>query len=162
MMKRVRARRWVFTINNFTYEEEEAVRNLEINEDVEAVIAEEEHLEEGTPHIQGYLRTIRQIDRSVVLRWLGRRAHIEVAMGSEVDNIKYCTKEDQVIVEKLNDIRLVRSEICVLHTSSRRVVFNHILDFSPIHQGGFSYLTHISTSYSCITTNVLSSKEPRS
>lgn len=102
-MQRVRATKWVFTINNFTYEDEEAVRALETNEEVDAVIAEEEHLEEATPHIQGYLRTKRQINRCVIERWLGNRAWIERAMGSEMDNIKYCTKENQVIVEKLND-----------------------------------------------------------
>nr|QIV13138.1 replicase [Po-Circo-like virus] len=102
-MQRVRAIRWCFTINNFTYEEEEAVRNLELNPEVDAVIAEEEHLDEGTPHIQGYLRLKTKKDMTVIQRWLGGRAHLEVAMGSEMDNIKYCTKEDQVIVEKLNE-----------------------------------------------------------
>lgn len=102
MSSNPRAKRWVFTINNFTYDEEELVRNLEINPLIETVVAEEEHLNEGTPHIQGYIHCNKQIYRTVVENWLGGRAFIEVARGSEKDNFDYCTKEQQVIVEKRN------------------------------------------------------------
>lgn len=105
MTKRVRAQRWVFTINNFTYEEEEAVRALETNDKVKSVVAEEEHIDdpEQTPHIQGYIHTTVQVYKTVVERWLGGRAFIEQARGSEQDNWKYCTKEGNVIVEKKDD-----------------------------------------------------------
>ena len=105
MSKRERGVRWVFTINNFTYEEEEAVRALETNDKVKSVVAEEEHIEdpEQTPHIQGYIHTTVQVYKSVIERWLGGRAFIEIARGSEQDNWKYCTKEGNVIVEKKDD-----------------------------------------------------------
>ena len=110
MSKNTRARRWVFTINNFTYEEEEAVRALELNEKITTVVAEEEHLDdpEQTPHIQGYIHTNALVYRTVIERWLGGRAYVEIARGSEKENWDYCTKENQVIVEK-KDEKLIQS-----------------------------------------------------
>ena len=99
-MEKVRGQRWCFTINNFNDIEEDNVRKLADNEYIKSVIAEEEHLDEGTPHIQGYLHTTKRVYASVVKNWLGGRAHIELARGSEKENWDYCTKEDQVIVEK--------------------------------------------------------------
>lgn len=58
MSKRIQACRFVFTINDFTYEEEQAVMNLSNYPGIVYAIAEEEHLEEGTPHIQGYIHFV--------------------------------------------------------------------------------------------------------
>lgn len=96
--ERVRATRWVFTINNFTQEDEEAVMNLPNQDWCKSVIAEEEHLYDGTPHIQGFMVTTRK-DRTAISYYLNRHAYIEVARGSAYENWKYCSKEDQIIVE---------------------------------------------------------------
>lgn len=98
-MARVQAVRFVFTINNFTQEEEELVMNLPNITGIKYCIAEEEHLEEGTPHIQGYIHFERKRDRKSVERLLGGRAFVEIARGSEKENIDYCSKENQVIVQ---------------------------------------------------------------
>ena len=95
-----RSNRWCFTINNFTQEDEEAVMNLPEQDWCKSVIAEEEHLDEGTPHIQGFMI----LNERKYLSWLknayfGPRIHLEVARGSVYDNWKYCSKENQVIVE---------------------------------------------------------------
>ena len=99
MQRAERAARWVFTINNFTVEEEDLVRNLGNNPDVKYIIAEEEHLEEGTPHIQGYIHMKDRKRRNQIETLLGGRAFIEVARGSEEENVRYCSKEDQIIIE---------------------------------------------------------------
>ena len=105
MKKEAQGVRWVFTINNFTYEEEELIRNMNQNPNVKFIIAEEEHLEEGavcvcegTPHIQGYLHLKARARRRQVEMMLGGRAFVEVARGTEEENIKYCQKEEQVII----------------------------------------------------------------
>lgn len=79
---RVRAIRWVFTINNFTQEDEEAVMNLPDQPWCKCTVAEEEHLDEGTPHIQGYLETHTPKDRTALSRYFNSHAWIEVARGS--------------------------------------------------------------------------------
>lgn len=94
------AKRWCFTINNFTVEEEDAVRALESNSNVQALCAEEEHLDEGTPHIQGYVHFINKLRQNSLRQLLGGRAHVEVAKGSEYENFQYCSKENTIIAEK--------------------------------------------------------------
>lgn len=103
------AKRWCFTINNFTQPEQEAVQSLEGNPLVQYVVAEMEHLDQGTPHIQGYIHLTQKKRRSQVEGMLGGRAHVEVAQGSEADNIKYCTKEDLVIIQWGNAVGATRA-----------------------------------------------------
>lgn len=102
-MDRLRGKRFCFTINNFTYEQEEKVRRLgewyKWKDDIQCAIAEEEHLDNGTPHIQGYLHFSRQVTGSALKSYLGDTVHLEVARGSDQVNWNYCSKEDQVILK---------------------------------------------------------------
>lgn len=93
-------RNWVFTINNFTEEDDNCVKALADDDDVLRIIAEHEHLEEGTPHIQGFIAFKKRVYRTEVERRLGGRAWIQIAVGSWRQNIQYCSKEAQVIVSK--------------------------------------------------------------
>ena len=95
-----KGRNWVFTINNFTLEDENAVIELYDNEHVYRLIAEHEHLEEGTPHIQGYVSFYDEVYRDVVVRKLGGRAYVARARGGWKQNVDYCTKEGLIIVSK--------------------------------------------------------------
>lgn len=104
------ARNWVFTINNFTEEEENKVIDLANDGDVVRIIAEHEHLEQGTPHIQGYVSFNRRVYRTEVERRLGGRAWLQVAMGNWKQNVKYCSKEDQIIVQENCDELLADEE----------------------------------------------------
>lgn len=97
---RDRARNWVFTINNFNEADEDCVIGLSDDDDVQRIIAEHEHLDEGTPHIQGYVSFYTPQWRVNVLTRLGGRAHLEPAMGGWKQNVAYCTKENLVIVSK--------------------------------------------------------------
>lgn len=97
---RDKARNWVFTINNFTEADEDFVIGLADDDDVQRIIAEHEHLFEGTPHIQGYISFYTPQWRVNVLTRLGGRAHLEPAMGGWKQNVAYCTKEKLVIVSK--------------------------------------------------------------
>nr|UJP31670.1 replicase [Donkey kirkovirus Hetian-7] len=96
-----RSRSFVFTINNFTQEEEELIMNLENDPAVVDIVAEEEHLEEGTPHIQGFIKFANARYRNSICRFLGGRAFVEIARGSLEANINYCSKEDHLIVKKI-------------------------------------------------------------
>lgn len=87
--KLIRSRGWCFTINNDTYDDMDAI--LDLNCDF-LCFGFEEGDEEHTPHIQGYAyfsnaRTFKSIKKSL------KRAHLEPALGSAVQNRKYCSKE---------------------------------------------------------------------
>lgn len=88
MAKRCRAQNWVFTINNYTPEVEQRLKEL----DCEWMIFGHEIGENGTPHLQGAIHFKGRRDASALGKlfpW-----HIEVMHGSCQDSKTYCTKED--------------------------------------------------------------------
>nr|WPV87697.1 replication-associated protein [Mute swan associated circo-like virus] len=104
-MKRVRALRYCFTINNYSEEELQKVKGIAdwTSPMVKNAIAELEHTEvgSGTRHIQGYIHLKTRTDMNTLKNKISNRMHVEVARGSEYDNYKYCTKEgkEKVILE---------------------------------------------------------------
>lgn len=85
-----RAKRWCFTLNNYTPEEEEHIKSIEC----EYMIFGHEVGEQGTHHLQGFVCFSLRKSFKTLKRLMGERAHLEVARGSVEDNILYCTKED--------------------------------------------------------------------
>lgn len=91
---RKRSKKWCFTWNNYPNDWSSKLAQLiAIKElQIKFLIAEQETGEEGTPHIQGYLRS----NARIYYRTL--RSKIDCywteAKGSEEQNINYCTKEN--------------------------------------------------------------------
>lgn len=84
---------WCFTLNNYTEEEWWNLKTSLEERNYKYVIGQEVG-EEGTPHIQGYIKSKHQIKFSTVkYGLLFGRAHCEKAKGSEAHNLKYCSKE---------------------------------------------------------------------
>lgn len=87
MPRQMKARAFVFTLNNYTEDDRVAV----LNSVCKYMVVGKEVGEQGTPHLQGYIHYGTQ--KSVAtLRGLIPRAHIEVAKGNASDNQKYCSK----------------------------------------------------------------------
>lgn len=88
--KNFRARNWVFTLNNYTEEEETMLKQLECG----WIVFGHEHLNEGTPHLQGAVHF--KHDRWFKsLKQLFPRAHWEKMQGTCQQSRDYCTKEDK-------------------------------------------------------------------
>jgi len=88
-----RAKRWVFTLNNYTEEEVEHLTT--VGPTVEYLIfAKEIAPDTGTPHLQGFVVFHSQLYLAAVKAIVGERAHLEVARGSPSQNEKYCRKDD--------------------------------------------------------------------
>lgn len=88
------SRSWTFTLNNWTMEEFESIQ---WNEKISYLIMGKEIGEQGTPHLQGYLRTKNSVRFSAIKRIVGNRAHIEQAKGSPLQNIEYCSKDGDFV-----------------------------------------------------------------
>lgn len=86
---RNRARRFIFTLNNYTTEECLKISNFLV--DKKYIYGFEKGIE-GTPHLQGYFEAKNQIDFNV-LKNLNPRVHWEKAKGDQKSNLKYCSKE---------------------------------------------------------------------
>lgn len=89
--KRIRSRRWVFTLNNWTEEEYQSIHNYMAHKSKYFIIGEEKG-EQGTPHLQGYVEFKNPIDFSSIKN-ICNRLHLEKTRGSRKQNIDYCSKE---------------------------------------------------------------------
>jgi len=88
MERSPRSRNWVFTLNNYTDEDEDKIQHLATTY---TLYGREVAPETGTPHLQGFLCFINPIRRSSLVRWLPR-AFLSPANGSPEENELYCKK----------------------------------------------------------------------
>lgn len=91
-----KARNWVFTLNNYTEEEETLIKGLECKW---LVFGHEHTNGEGTPHLQGAIafkcqRWFKAL-KALIPRW-----HLEKMQGTCEQSRDYCTKEDKNFFEK--------------------------------------------------------------
>jgi len=90
--------KFCLTLNNYTTEEEDALRAFCAENAAFAVVGREVGAQ-GTPHLQGYVNLRREKKRTLhALKkelW-GKRAHLERARSTDTDNNKYCGKEKDV------------------------------------------------------------------
>lgn len=82
---RMRARNWVFTLNNYTQDE---IKDLAQQE---CYLFQEETGENGTPHLQGILCFKNPMSLSSMKK-INERAHWEVCKN-KIASIQYCSKE---------------------------------------------------------------------
>lgn len=91
-----RAKRWVFTVNNYTEEHVELYSTLvEENDDVLYLgFGKEEGAQNGTPHLQGLVVLKRRLRRRQLTQLLPH-AHVEVMRGSFEQAKEYCQKDGE-------------------------------------------------------------------
>lgn len=81
------SRRWCFTVNNYTADDEELFRTLPCK----YLICGKEVGEQGTPHLQGYL-ILEKNARLSACKKIHAGAHWEIASGTTSHNVTYCSK----------------------------------------------------------------------
>lgn len=87
---RGQSRHWVFTVNNWTQENDDALKALAST--VTYIVYGYETGEEGTPHLQGYVIFEAAKRFNQVQALLPRGAHIEIKRGSPSQAAEYCKK----------------------------------------------------------------------
>lgn len=89
-MSESQAKKWCFTLNNYTKQEYDKCLELES----QYTIIGKEVGEQGTPHLQGFY----YFNKRKTMRWIKRRTtdriHLEIARGTVAENIAYCSKEN--------------------------------------------------------------------
>lgn len=91
----MQSRSWCFTLNNYTPDEVEDLKQ----KDCKYIVFGHEVGEEGTPHLQGYVH-FDSNKRLSALKKFQQRAHWEPAKGSHQQNFDYCTKDGKDIHER--------------------------------------------------------------
>lgn len=83
-----RSDRWVFTINN-----PDNFRPQFIDATMDYLVWEIERGEQGTEHVQGYVRFKTRKHLEAAQRLISPRAHMELARGNEQQCRDYCLKD---------------------------------------------------------------------
>ncbi|KAA8499394.1 Replication-associated protein [Porphyridium purpureum] len=94
--KMAQGKRWVFTRNNYTEEEEQVFKDVFASEDVEYGIFGRESGEGGTKHLQGFVIFATRKRLSQVRAAVGARGHYEIARRTPRKASEYCRKEGDV------------------------------------------------------------------
>lgn len=124
---RVRARRWCYTLNNYSSEEMSQVSRLFANE--KYFVQGEEVGAEGTPHLQGYVEFKHQKDLKT-LKKINPRIHWEKARGNRKQNEIYCKKDNNYLASLTigSEAWLERSRRISLENFLRRRNSTHTAD----------------------------------
>lgn len=92
-----KSRKFCFTINNPTESDLENCKKL--SENTTYFVIGLEKGKEGTEHYQGFLYHASQVRFNAIKKALPR-AHIEICKGNIAQNIAYCKKDGNVILER--------------------------------------------------------------
>lgn len=87
----MQSRRWVFTLNNPSQEEQDKI--VEYATNCKYLIYGREQGASGTPHLQGFLINTSPTRRSAISAATTTRMHLEKARGTSVQARDYCKKD---------------------------------------------------------------------
>ena len=95
-------KRWCLTLNNWSIKEYDNLIIDLINDNVSnKFIIGKEVGDNGTPHLQIYINFYKKV-RFTYIKKFNSRFHIEPARANELDNIKYCSKDNDYYTYNLN------------------------------------------------------------
>ena len=98
MMPNNAARRWCFTLNNWTDPELQTI--VDASDTFVYLVIGRERGDSGTPHLQGFfILPGRGLRIAQIKALYGRRLHLEVARGTPQQASAYCKKEDPDPIE---------------------------------------------------------------
>lgn len=88
-----KAKQWVFTLNNYTPEDEQHLDHLGERDGTIYLVYGRETGESGTPHLQGFI----QLETRRSLKWMrdnvSERGHYQVCRGTPKQASDYCKKD---------------------------------------------------------------------
>lgn len=87
------AKRWCFTLNNFSPQEYQHIADAYGSGTLEYIVAGRETGESGTPHVQGFVCFNSRVSLQHVKSFLGARLHCEVSRGTPQEASDYCKKD---------------------------------------------------------------------
>lgn len=154
-----RARKWCFTLNNYTESEEQVLIHF-VKTQKHYIIGREVG-ESGTPHLQGFFES-KSAKAFSLLKSISPRAHWEKARGSVQQNKDYCGKEEiictniysqnEIMLSKYDDIEWYDWQCKVLDIIMDKPDSRNIHVFiDPEGNTGKSFLCkYIALRYNCI------------
>lgn len=87
-----RAKRWVFTLNNWTSDDVDTIVER-LEPECKYLVFGREVGEGGTPHLQGYVHLKQCLRFNALKALIGNRVHLAVARGTAQEAADYCKKD---------------------------------------------------------------------
>lgn len=158
-------RRWCLTLNNYTEEEYEELKEWCESKSQVYCIGKEVG-DSGTPHLQVYLNLKGRGERFSAIKKLNERLHIEACKGSEKQNLDYCSKEGKYvcnvrIAKKLvkmskSMLRPEQLEICELFEEDEDPLFGRKIKWFYEKEGGWGKSVMCKYMVDCLGAMVVS------
>jgi len=132
---------WGYTLNNYTEAELVLVRSPPewVKEHVYTL---EKGAEEGTPHVQGFLRLVRDQRMSFLKNYFLKRASWRPLVGDEYkENMRaYVQKQDATAASATHQVR--NTDPLVYPAMIPELLVKEVYDvFEPVYDGDYSYLS---------------------
>lgn len=97
MARQSNAKRWVFTLNNYTDAEQGVIDGAFAAGGIDYLVSGREVADSGTPHLQGFVIFGQRRGFNSVKATLGARLHLEVARGTNKQAADYCKKDGDFV-----------------------------------------------------------------
>lgn len=123
-----RSRNWCFTINNYTINDVNQLKEIKYK----YIVLGDEVGELGTPHIQGFVHFENALSFDSLKKKLPKTTHIEKCKGTPDQNITYCKKTNNILYEdgekpsqgKRKDLDQIKDDIMEGNTTSEDIAVN--------------------------------------
>lgn len=100
--KRTKSKSWIFTLNNYTPEDEANI--TELADSCTRITVGREIGKSGTPHLQGALTLQHSTTFGGIRKKLGGRAHVEPMNARNEAGFTYCRKEGNMLIDKTHGV----------------------------------------------------------
>ena len=98
-IKMAAAKRWCFTLNNYTESDLKRIKESLTEEECTYAVVGKETGKKGTKHLQGFVNFKRKIRLNQVKMYVTAKAHLEKSKGTDIQNKAYCTKDGEIFIE---------------------------------------------------------------
>lgn len=84
--------RWVFTLFNYTTEDEQKLNTFAHRYCKFLIYGREISPSTNAPHLQGYIHLLKRLTFNQMKTYLGKEIHLYIALKNDLANYRYCTK----------------------------------------------------------------------
>lgn len=93
------AKRWCATINNYTEDDTDRIREYCTEENCQYAVFGKEIGDKGTLHLQGFIHLRKRVKIGTIKKNISMNGHYEMARGTDEENRQYCSKQGDLLLE---------------------------------------------------------------
>lgn len=140
-------RRFCFTLNNYTEEDVEKIKNFIKSYCKYGIFGKELCPTTNTPHLQGFCNLNSVLRFSTIKKRINNRIHLEKAIGSDIQNQAYCSKAGDTFEQgtpcgqgRRSDIHALLADVVAGERNIQTLATNHASVYIRYFRGIERYL----------------------